>query len=226
MAELAARYRLPAPARRQLNQLLEILAHDPRTPSRIRDPERVLDDHLADSLVALELAPVRGAASVVDLGSGAGIPGLALAIAKPRSRFVLVESVGRKCEFIARAAGACSLANVEVACGRAERFEQGNFDLALARALAPLDVVLEYAAPLLKVGGYLAAWRGRRDPGGEAAGARAAEILGLQVLEIRHVLPYPEARDRHLHLFSKVRETPDRFPRRPGTALKRPLGQP
>src|SRR5581483_9664046 len=82
VAELAVRYRLPEPARRQLGQLLEILAQDPRTPSTIRNPERVLDDHLADSLVALELDPVLAAASVVDLGAGAGVPGLVLAIAK------------------------------------------------------------------------------------------------------------------------------------------------
>jgi 16S rRNA (guanine527-N7)-methyltransferase len=163
---------------------------------------------------------------VVDLGSGAGIPGLPLAIARPQTQFVLLESVARKCEFIERAADACGLRNAEVVCSRAESPEQGKFALATARAVASLDVVLEYAAPLLELEGFVVAWRGRRDPDDEAAAARAAEILGLHLEEIRQVWPYPKARQRHLHLFSKVRETPDRFPRRSGIALKRPLGRP
>lgn len=162
----------------------------------------------------------------MDLGSGAGIPGLPLAIARPQTHFVLLESVARKCEFMARAADACALRNVEIICARAESAEQGKFALATARAVAPLDVVLEYAAPLLEPGGFVVAWRGRRDLGDEAAAARAAGMLGLRLEEIRQVWPYQTARQRHLHLFSKVRETPDRFPRRPGVALKRPLGQP
>jgi 16S rRNA (guanine527-N7)-methyltransferase len=202
-----------------------MVAKDPRAPTTIHDPNRVLDDHLADSLVALELDAVAAAPAVVDLGSGAGFPGLPLAIARPQTRFVLVESVARKCEFIERAADSSGLSNIEVVCARAEASEQGKFNLATARAVAPLDVVLEYAAPLLQLGGFLVAWRGRRVPGDEAAAARAAEILGLQAEGVLRVWPYPQARERHLHLFSKVRETPDRFPRRPGIALKRPLGQ-
>lgn len=225
IAALAARYRLPDPAPHQLARLLETLWEDPRAPTTIHDPDRVLDDHVADSLVALELDGMATASVAVDLGSGAGFPGLPLAIARPQTRFVLLESVARKCEFIKRAAGASGLSNVEVVCGRAESPEQGKFDLATARAVAPLNVVLEYAAPLLELGGILIAWRGRRVPGDEAAAARAAEILGLQAEGILQVWPYPEARERYLHLFSKVRETPDRFPRRPGIALKRPLGQ-
>src|SRR5205807_8998514 len=138
----------------------------------------------------------------------------------------LIESVGRKCAFIQRAADACSLANVDVVHARAEVWSLGlrRFDLAVARALAALDVVLEYAAPLLTVGGRLVVWRGRRDGEAEAAADRAAIALGMRAEEVRRARPYPEAHDRHLHLFLKVRETPDRFPRRVGTASKRPLG--
>jgi 16S rRNA (guanine527-N7)-methyltransferase len=85
-------------------------------------------------------------------------------------------------------------------------------------------VVAEYAAPLLRVGGTLVAWRGRRDAEAEAAGARAAEALGLSEPEIVPVQPYEGTHHRHLYLASKVRETPQGFPRRPGMALKRPLG--
>jgi 16S rRNA (guanine527-N7)-methyltransferase len=94
----------------------------------------------------------------------------------------------------------------------------------LARALAPQPVVLEYAAPLLRMGGTLIDWRGRRNADEERAAARAAQTLGLRLAEVRKVEPFPAATDRHLHVFVKDRETPDRFPRRAGIARKRPLG--
>jgi 16S rRNA (guanine527-N7)-methyltransferase len=83
---------------------------------------------------------------------------------------------------------------------------------------------MEYAAPLLRIGGSLVVWRGRRDPEAEAAGARAASELGLEVREPESVDPYPGAEHRYLHLVLKVKETPCGFPRREGVARKRPLG--
>lgn len=222
VAELAARYGLPAPASRQLEALLAVLTDDPLAPTTI-DAAHAVDDHLADSLVALELEEVRAAAAIADLGSGAGLPGLPLAIARPDSAVYLVESSSRKCEFLRRAVRACDLSSVEVVHARIEEWT-ASADLVTARALAPLEVVIEYAAPLLRIGGTLVAWRGQRDPEGEAAAEKAAEIVGMTDREIRAVHPYPRARNRHLHLMSKVMETPSRFPRRPGIARKRPLG--
>jgi 16S rRNA (guanine527-N7)-methyltransferase len=92
-----------------------------------------------------------------------------------------------------------------------------------ARALASLEVLVEYAAPLLAVGGTLLAWRGKRDPDGDAAAAAAAALIGMAPGAVLGVMPYDGAHNRHLHLMSKVMETPDGFPRRPGMALKRPL---
>jgi 16S rRNA (guanine527-N7)-methyltransferase len=226
LERLAARYGLPAPALGQLSRLLELLANDPLAPTSIRAPAKVLDDHLADSLVALELDVLRKARAVADLGSGAGLPGLPLAIALPSADFVLVESARRKCAFIERAAAECGLGNVHAVNARAEAWPQGigRADVATARALAPLAVVAEYAAPLLRLGGTAVAWRGRRDPRDESAAAKACAELGLEPTEIRHVQPYPGAEHRYLHLMSKVMDTPDRFPRRPGVAAKRPLG--
>jgi len=85
-------------------------------------------------------------------------------------------------------------------------------------------VVVEYTAPLLVLGGTLVAWRGRRDPSAEAVAARAAAEIGLEPAEVVQVQPYSAAENRYLHLMSKVTETPRGFPRRPGMALKRPLG--
>jgi 16S rRNA (guanine527-N7)-methyltransferase len=226
VGELAQRFGLGDVATSQLQRLLAILAEDPLAPTAVRDRRRVLDDHLADSLVALELDPVRTAHRAADLGSGAGLPGLALAIGLPSTEFVLIDSVGRKCEFMQRAAAACDLPNVTVVHARAEELDpETGFDLVTARALAPLSVVAEYAAPLLRIGGTLVAWRGQRDPQAELEAEAATDALGLKLGEIRRVQPYPSAEDRHLHLMSKVKETPGSFPRRPGVAAKRPLGR-
>lgn len=224
--ELARRYGLPAGGGERLAVLSELLAEDPAAPTSLREHSKVIADHLADSLVALELDSVRAARTAADVGSGAGLPGLPLAIAKHRASFALVESNGRKCQFIERAAAACDLDNVEVVNARVEAWAAalGRFDLVTARALAPLAVVAEYAAPLLVVGGHLVAWRGRRDPGAEAAARSAARELGLAVVRIQPVHPYAGARWRHLHVFVKDRPTPPTFPRRPGIASKRPLG--
>jgi 16S rRNA (guanine527-N7)-methyltransferase len=226
--DLIRRYALPPSAAQPLRSLLAALTGDPTAPTALRHPQRVVEDHLADALVALELETVRAAATVADLGSGAGVPGLALAIAKPSAEFALVESNGRKCAFISRAVAACGLRNVEVVNARAEAWAagMGRFELVTARALAPLAVVAEYAAPLLVKGGQLIAWRGMRDPTGETAATIAAQELGLAMLEVKRVQPYAGARWRHLHVFAKEKPTPAAFPRRPGMARKRPLGQP
>ncbi len=125
-----------------------------------------------------------------------------------------------------RACVRAGIANAQVLCVRAEQWSEGleRHDLVVARAVAEQPVVLEYAAPLLMVGGALVDWRGRRDGDSEQAALLAAAELGLQRSEIRRVSPFPGARDRYLHLYLKVSPTPDRFPRRPGVARKRPLG--
>jgi 16S rRNA (guanine527-N7)-methyltransferase len=222
VAALASRYGLASPAPQRLEALLAILNQDPHAPTTI-DAAHAVDDHLADSLVALELEPVQAAATIADLGSGAGLPGLPLAIALPEADVHLIESAKRKYEFLERAVRRCDLSNVEVVHARIEQWT-GSVDVVTARALAPLEVVVEYAAPLLRIGGTLVAWRGHRDPEAEEAAAKAAEIVGIEVGEVRTVHPYRGARNRHLHLMSKVMETPSRFPRRPGFAIKRPLG--
>jgi 16S rRNA (guanine527-N7)-methyltransferase len=227
LGELAALYALPDGALDRLRSLLALLAEDPTAPTALRNRDQILDDHLADALVALTLEPVRAAATVADIGSGAGVPGLPLAIAKPTARFALVESNGRKCGFIARAVAACRLGNVEVVNARVEEWRDGigRFELVTARALAPLAVVAEYAAPLLSEGGRLIAWRGMRDTVAEAAATVAARQLGLRSEAVHPVQPHAGARWRHLHSFLKARPTPPAFPRRPGMARKRPLGQ-
>jgi len=226
VAALADRYGLPDGAVGRLVAFHRLLVEDPLAPTAVRDPVKAVDDHLADSLVGLELESIRSAGSLADLGSGAGVPGLPLAIALPGTRVSLVESASRRSAFLERALGATATTNAVVVNARVETWPEGlaAFDVVTARALAPLPVVAEYAAPLLAVGGTLVVWRGKRNPGDEEAAAQAATQLGLEPTEIRHMQPFRGAENRYLHLMSKVTETPLGFPRRPGMAVKRPLG--
>jgi len=207
LGELASRYDLDEAAVRSLAALLSVLADDSTAPSSVRAPADAVDTHVADSLVALELPATPGARELADLGSGAGFPGFPLAAALPAARVRRVES------------------NAEIVHARAETWDEGReaCDLVTARALAPLSVVAEYAAPLLRETGILIAWKGRRDGREEADGAVAAGELGLEPVEIRPVRPFATARERHLHVLRKVAPTPPRYPRRPGMAAKRPL---
>jgi 16S rRNA (guanine527-N7)-methyltransferase len=225
LADLATRYDLAQPQVDQLGSILTALASDELAPTTVREPEHALDVHLADSLVALELAVVHEAGRIADIGAGAGFPGLPLAVALPHVEVRLVESQARKCGFIESVVADGGIANVEVVCARAEQWSDGlgANDLVVARAVASQPVVLEYAAPLLRLGGALVDWRGRRDPEEERQGLAAADLLGLRLESIQRVEPYEGVRDHYLHVYLKVTETPTRFPRRAGMARKKPL---
>lgn len=228
LTEVVAEHHLPASAAGRFARLLEALAAEPDPHTTVRDPARAVDVHIRDCLCVLALPGVRDSAAIADIGAGAGFPGLPLAIALPRARVDLIEAAGRKTAVIERLAAAAGVANGRPVHARVEEWAAGEgggaYDLATARAVAPLAVLAEYAAPLLRLGGSFVAWKGARGLAEENAAATAAAELGLEQLEVVPVTPYPGARDLHLHLYSKVRETPPRFPRRPGIAAKRPLG--
>jgi 16S rRNA (guanine527-N7)-methyltransferase len=225
LERLAAQYDLPLLAAPALHRLLALLHDDPTAPTAVREPSVAVDAHVADALVALQLAPVRGARRIADIGSGAGFPGLVLAAALPAAEVVLVEANRRKCDFLARAVEQMGLSNVVVVAERAETWTdgRGTRDLVTARALAPLSVLVEYAAPLLAKDGALVAWKGRRDAVEEADGAAAAAATGLELASVLPVQPWNGAEHLHLYLYLKVGQTSNRYPRRPGMASKRPL---
>ena len=207
-----------------LAALLQRLAA-PEAPTSVHDPRDGLHVHIADSLAGLEIDEVRRAAVIADLGAGAGLPGLVLAAALPRARVFLVESVGRKCGFLRQAVDAMGVPNVEVVWSRAEEWRDGigSCDVVCARALAALPVLCEYAAPLLRAGGVLVAWKGEVGDDESADAAAAAEHLGLAIEPVRAVVPFPGSVRRSLHVARKIAPTPPGFPRRPGIATKRPL---
>jgi 16S rRNA (guanine527-N7)-methyltransferase len=225
LEELATKYSLPEGAAQRIDEILRLVANDETAPTTIRDPRAAADAHVADSLTGLEVEGLRTAQRIADLGAGAGFPGLVLAAALPDAQVSVVESQNKKCQFLERAMETAGLENVEVVNARAEEWSagMGANDAITARAVAPLNVIAEYAAPLLRVGGTLVAWKGVRDPAEEADGVAAADELGLEVVDVHTVAPFRGADHHHLYVYSKVRDTPSRYPRRAGMARKRPL---
>jgi 16S rRNA (guanine527-N7)-methyltransferase len=228
ITDLCARFGLPPASARVYERLLQLVADEPMALTSVREPAAMVDLHLADSLAGLELAQVRKAVDLADLGSGAGFPGLILAVALPDARVILVESVGKKAAFLERSAAELGLTNVDVVGLRVEEWAdgRGSVGLVTARALAPLAVLLEYAAPLLRPDGALVAWKGRRDPAEERAAEAAAGVVGMGAPGCERVPGdiVTGADERHLYVSLKVGSTPQDFPRRPGMARKRPLG--
>ena len=225
LAELAVAWDLPADGVHRLARLLTLLAEDDKAPTTVREIDRAVDAHVADALSGLAVAELASARRVADLGAGAGIPGLVLAAARPEMRVTEVESVGKKCAFLERAIAAMGLPNADVACVRVEEWAAGHglCDAVTARAVAPLPVLVEYAAPLLAPGGVLVAWKGAPEPDEAADGDAAAAILGLAPARVVPVAPFPGAERRSLYVYLKVGSLPNGYPRRPGMARKRPL---
>ncbi len=215
---------MPGPPEAAIEALLDALA-DPAAPTTVHDRAQARDVHVADSLSGLAVPELAAASVVADLGSGAGLPGLVLAAALPRTRVFLVETVRRKADWIRDTAARMGLANTEAVWARAEAWEAGRgaVDVVTARALAALPVLCEYAAPLLREDGALVCWKGTVEAAEEADGRHAAAVLGLSAPEVVPVAPYPGSQRRALWVFRRAGPLPPGFPRRPGMATKRPL---
>lgn len=215
-----------------MRAVLALLAADRGAPSSVTEPERAWRVHVADSLAGLEVGPLRSAATIADLGAGAGFPGLALAAALPCAAVRLIESIGRKCEFMRRAIERAGLANASVICARAESWSEGAppeggreaHEAVTARAVGRLSTVAELASPLLAEGGVLVVWKGRRRLDEELELERAAPRLVMEPVEVFGVGPYAGSANRHLHVIRKIGPTPETLPRRAGMAKKRPYG--
>jgi len=207
---------------------LELLRDERASVSSVTEPARAWKVHVADSLTGLEVGDLREAQRIADIGSGAGFPGLVLAVALPEVRVDLVESVGRKCEFIQRAIDAAGIANARVLDERSEALAAGEgretYDVVTARAVGRLSTLAELASPLLREDGVLVAWKGKRDPEEEQQLLNAADLLAMHPEQILHVGPYAGSEHRHLHVVRKSGATPAGLPRRAGMAKKRPRG--
>ena len=197
----------------------------------LRDAEQVETRHFLESLALGRLLGDEGVLGaggrLLDIGSGAGLPGLPLKILRPDLRVSLLEATGKRCEFLREVVAALELDGAEVLEGRAEDFGHNaplreQFDVVVARAVAPLSVLLEYALPFLRLGGWLAATKGSAVDEEVAAAGKALSTLG-GALRRTLLLRVPGVMDQTLVLVEKVAPTPERYPRRSGMPSKRPL---
>jgi 16S rRNA (guanine527-N7)-methyltransferase len=199
----------------RLERWLEALLAEPGLTA-VRDLAEARRVHVDDALAAAALVTE---GPVVDVGAGGGSPGIPLASARPDLRIDLLEAQRRKCDFLERAAA--PFPNVRVVCARAEehgrREGREAYGAAVAQALAPPPTALEWCLPLVREGGRVVLLAGAVDLEGAAA---AAEAVGGGRPEL---VPLPGSERRSLLVVTKVAATPDRFPRRPGVARKRPL---
>ncbi|MDR6225372.1 16S rRNA (guanine(527)-N(7))-methyltransferase RsmG [Desmospora profundinema] len=193
--------------------------------------EEVFVKHFFDSLTLISALPMDRVQSLVDVGTGAGFPGIPLKIVFPDIRLILLDSLRKRVQFLQEMAECLGLKAVEAVHGRAEevarqRSYREQFDVATARAVAKLDVLAEYCMPFVRKGGWFVAMKGH-DVENEIQGAdHALRTLGGG--ENVSVLPFSlpkEAGKRHLIVVSKERTTPRAYPRKAGTPQRKPLGQ-
>ena len=193
----------------------------------ITEPADIATKHFLDSFTAVAVRTWNGREQIIDVGSGAGFPGLALRIALPASHVTLVESMGKKARFLEEVTGALALDGVEVRNERAEALaheRRERYDVGTARAVGTLGAIVEYLLPFLRIGGDAIAWKGRVE--GELAGARkACAAIGGEIVKVTPtselglgaILP-----GRSLVVIRKLGRTPSRYPRSPAEAKRRP----
>lgn len=199
----------------------------------IKEPKDVEIKHFADSLsclLAIRVSHTSTAIRLIDVGTGAGFPGVPLKIVCPDFKITLVESVGKKVKFLNHLIEKLELKNVIVIQSRAEEIGQQaehreRYDWAVARAVAVMPILLEYLLPLVKVGGKILAQKGESAPAEAQAkeAEKAARILGGTLDQIKQVELPTIVEPRYLVIFNKTAATPNKYPRRAGTPAKEPI---
>jgi 16S rRNA (guanine527-N7)-methyltransferase len=209
-------------------KVLELLERERASVSSVTELEHAWRVHVEDSLTGLEVAELAKAEQIADIGSGAGFPGLVLAVALPDSRVDLIESIGRKCAFMQRAIETAGIPNATAVNARSEEVattaKRESYDAVTGRAVGRLSTLAELASPLLREGGVLVAWKGKRDRDEEQQLERAADELAMRPERVLDVGDRAGSKYRHLHVLRKQGPTLTDLPRRPGMAKKRPRG--
>jgi 16S rRNA (guanine527-N7)-methyltransferase len=194
----------------------------------IRDSESIRTKHFLDSFSCVLAWKSSPPGQLIDVGTGAGFPGLPLKILYPNLKLTLVESVGKKAMFCQHIVHVLGLDHVDVIQARAEDLGQNlqhreKYDWAVARAVANLNVLSEYLIPLVRIGGTVLAQKGESGPAEAQSAEEAMKILGGKLKQLIPVHLPGVADDRYLVLMEKVAATPPRYPRKPGIPMKHPL---
>lgn len=191
----------------------------------IIDPKEIILKHFVDSLTIAKY--IKDDEKLIDVGTGAGFPGIPLSIVKENTDIVLLDSLNKRINFLEEVKENLKLENITTIHGRAEEFgknkkERETYDIATSRAVAPLNILLEYLLPLVKVGGRAICMKGSNIEEVENA-KNALEILGGQIEKIEEItLPNSDIK-RNIIIVKKVKNTPLKYPRKPGTPSKEPI---
>lgn len=213
--ERAAAFNRYAEMLRERNEKINLTA--------ITEPEEVKVKHFLDSCSAAELLP--GGASVLDIGSGAGFPGLPLKIVRPDLTVTLLDSVNKKVAFVSDVVAELKLSGVTAVHARIEDFpHKGEYDAVVSRAVAELSTLAEYALPFVKIGGAFIAYKSEKAESEAEAAASAITLLGGRIREIREAF-VATGLTRKLIIIDKIAPTPQKYPRGKNLPRLKPLGK-
>ena len=211
-----------------VNKYIEMLTLENQKQNLIsrKNTAYEINKHIEDSLKIKDILDLTGE-KLVDIGSGAGFPGMIIAMTCPQAEITLVESDRKKSQFLKEVSRELELTNVEIICARVEELGQdnryrGSFSLCSSRAVASMNVLLEYGLPLLCPGGRMLLWKGRNYQQEIDQAQTALAILG-GLLEDVYCYTLMEERDRAIVIVRKEKPTPEKYPRRIGIPAKRPL---
>lgn len=195
----------------------------------VRDRDEAVQKHLADSLSCTELDEYKNANTVLDMGTGGGFPGVPLAAVSPEKEFTLVDSLQKRLKVIDELTAKVGIGNVRTVHARAEdigrdKGSRENYDLVVSRAVASLDVLAEWCLPLVKLGGYMIAYKGENVSRETEEGSKAVGLLGGKIVKTIELEQTAEEISGHVLLvIKKVKHTPGKYPRAAGQAKKNPL---
>lgn len=194
----------------------------------ITESEEIYDKHFADSLTCLLSKLIQPHHKVIDVGTGAGFPGMPLKIVMPSLDMTLLDSLNKRIEFLKSVGDAIGLEDIHYIHGRAEDYGQDisyreQFDICVSRAVADLPVLLEYCSPFIKVGGYFIAQKGSKVYDEVAVADSALKKLNLEVDQIIDVRTSDATSNHKLLVIKKIGPTDSKYPRRAGKPIKKPL---
>ena len=194
--------------------------------TNITEPLEVIEKHFIDSLTVLK--NVNENDSIIDVGTGAGFPGIPIKIAYPKSKVTLLDSLNKRIKFLNEVISKLNLEDINTIHGRAEELAHNKehrekYDIAIARAVAPLNVLSEYLLPFVKIGGHAICMKGSKGKDESKEGENAIRILGGEIKSIKEFkLPNTDI-ERTIVEIEKNKSTEKRYPRKPGTPSKEPL---
>ena len=194
----------------------------------ITDPDEFVIKHFVDSIICANYPEYINAAKIIDVGTGAGFPGIPLSIISPEKEFILMDSLNKRLKIIDELCQRADIKNVVTLHARAEELAKNKahrerYDLCVSRAVANMAVLAEYCLPFIKVGGFLMAYKGPEAENEVREAEHALSLLGGRAEEIRNGNLKEFGIDHKVVVIKKVSNTPSKYPRKPGTPTKEPL---